>query len=84
MVSIKAVTSVSVLLAVIAAGTVGFKYIEREQGLSWADSLYFTIVTITTVGYGDVHPQTEAGRLFAIPVIVIGVSSALGPNVGGL
>jgi len=76
-VSIKAVTSLSVLFAVIIAGTVGFKYIEREQRLSWADSLYFTIVTITTVGYGDLHPQTEAGRLFAIPVIVMGVSSAL-------
>ncbi len=77
MVSAKAVASLLVLLAVIAAGTIGFKYIERDQGLTWTDSLYFTIVTITTVGYGDLHPTTEAGRLFAIPIIVVGVSSAL-------
>jgi len=77
MISAKALASLLILLSVIVIGTVGFRAIEKGQARSWTDSLYFTIVTITTVGYGDIHPETEAGRLFAIPIIVVGVSSAL-------
>jgi voltage-gated potassium channel len=66
--------SILVLSSTVAVSTTGFHYIEE---ISWIDSLYLTIVTITTVGYGDVAPLTDIGRLFAIPVIIIGVSSAL-------
>ncbi len=66
--------SISILLSTVFASTAGFYYIEE---ISWIDSLYLTIATITTVGYGDVAPKTVDGRIFAIPVIIIGVSSAL-------
>ncbi|MBU7004144.1 MAG: hypothetical protein HXS50_01160, partial [Theionarchaea archaeon] len=66
--------SISILLSTVFASTAGCYYIEE---ISWIDSLYLTIATITTVGYGDVAPKTDVGRIFAIPVIIIGVSSAL-------
>ncbi len=40
------------------------------------DSLYMTLLTISTVGYGEVHPLSPTGRLFASAVIVLGLGSA--------
>src|SRR5213078_502070 len=51
-------------------GTVGFHLIE---GWSVADSLYVTVQTLTTVGYGDLTPRNGTGRLFAVVVMLIGV-----------
>src|SRR5476651_2223718 len=57
------------LLVAILFGTIGFHFIERW---SLADSLYVTVQTLTTVGYGDQTPQTGMGRLFAIVVMLLG------------
>jgi voltage-gated potassium channel len=62
------------LALLTAAGTIGFAWIE---GLPWFDALYFTVVTISTVGFGDVAPQTRAGQLFTTGLIVTGVGTAL-------
>ncbi|MCX8198074.1 MAG: potassium channel family protein [Candidatus Micrarchaeota archaeon] len=43
------------------------------EGWSWEDSIYFTTATITTVGYGDFVPQSYYGKLFTIPLMLIGV-----------
>src|SRR5438046_2910884 len=51
-------------------GTAGFHLIE---GWSVADSLYVTVQTLTTVGYGDLTPRNGTGRLFAVVVMLIGV-----------
>ncbi|MBT8232405.1 MAG: two pore domain potassium channel family protein [Saprospiraceae bacterium] len=59
---------------VIAIGTVAFRYLE---GWSWIDSVYFSIITLTTVGYGDFSPQTDAGKLFTIGYIIMGVGIIL-------
>lgn len=61
-------------LIIVAVGTTGFMIIEK---LSFVDSLYFTIVTISTVGYGDIHPTTIAGKLFGIVLIIFGIGSFL-------
>lgn len=45
-----------------------------REGWSWLDSFYFTIVTLTTVGYGDLSPQTAVGKLFTMLYIVLGLS----------
>lgn len=62
-----------ILLAlVLTTGIVGFIILE---GLSPLDSIYLTIVTISTVGYGDVAAKTNAGKVLAIFVILAGVGS---------
>ena len=43
------------------------------EGWSYIDSLYFSVVTLTTVGYGDFTPQTDAGKLFTVFYIIIGI-----------
>ena len=63
------------LVGVMGLGTVGFKITE---GLSLEDALYFSIVTITTVGYGDIHPATLAGKWLTIILIITGVGTFLG------
>ena len=60
----------SLPLAVLFVGTTGFMILER---LSFLDALYFTIVTISTVGYGDIHPTNVASKAFGIVLIVIGI-----------
>jgi hypothetical protein len=63
------------LLGVMALGTVGFMVAED---LSLEDAFYFSIVTITTVGYGDIHPASAAGKWLTIILIVTGVGTFLG------
>ena len=65
----------AVLLAVLLAGTMGFVVLE---GQSLVDALYFTVVTVATVGYGDIHPATVAGKVVAMIIIVTGVGTFLG------
>jgi len=50
-------------------GTVGYMIIE---GFSLLDALFMTVITLTTVGYGEVRPLDEAGRLFTIVLIMMG------------
>ena len=64
-----------VLLAAVVLGSIGFFIVED---LSLADAFYLTMVTIATVGYGDVHPMTQVGKLLAITVTVMGVATFLG------
>lgn len=48
------------------------------ERLSLSDAFYFSIVTVTTVGYGDIHPVTVAGKILTILLIVMGVGTFLG------
>lgn len=59
------------LAALIAAGTAGFHFIE---GWPWFDGLYMVITTITTIGYGEVHPLSRTGRIFNLGIVVCGVA----------
>jgi voltage-gated potassium channel len=59
-----------ILLTIFIIGTVGFHFIE---GWSFVDSFYFTITTLSTVGYGDFAAETTAGKFFAVFVIIFGV-----------
>lgn len=57
------------ILAIMFLGFVGFIFIE---GFSPLQSLYMMVITFTSIGYGDVVPVTDAGRIFAICIVVSG------------
>jgi voltage-gated potassium channel len=62
---------VLVALAVLLfAGTVGFHVIE---GWSWFDSFYMVEITLTSIGYNEVHPLSHAGRMFNVAFIATGM-----------
>jgi len=63
-----------ILASIIVAGTIGYMHIE---GWSFNEAIYMTVITISTVGYGEVHPLSNAGRIFSIFLIAGGVSGAL-------
>ncbi|HDH04138.1 MAG TPA: potassium channel protein [Nitrospirae bacterium] len=62
------------ILGVISFGTIGYTVIENW---SLFDSLYMTIITLTTVGYEEVHVLSKSGRVFSIVLILSGVGSML-------
>lgn len=57
-------------IAIIAVGTIGYVLIE---GWTWGDSLYMTAITLSTVGFGEIRPLGETGRIFTIILIFAGV-----------
>jgi voltage-gated potassium channel Kch len=61
-------------LIILAFGSTVYHYLE---GWSWLDSIYFSIITLTTIGYGDFSPQTDGGKLFTIFYILIGIGIIL-------
>ncbi|PYS49405.1 MAG: potassium channel protein [Acidobacteria bacterium] len=62
------------IVVAVALGTLGFHLLEEW---TFSDSLYVTLQTLTTVGYGDVTPQTAAGRVFASLYMFMGVGVVL-------
>lgn len=54
----------------LLTGTIFYHYAE---GLRWLDALYFSVITLTTVGYGDFSPQTDIGKVFTIIYILVGI-----------
>lgn len=68
-------------LAAIAAWTVTsavlFHWVEgaHHHKLSWISSFYFTVINITTVGFGDITPHTAWGKIIAMANSVVGVLS---------
>ena len=65
----------AVFLVIMILGTVGFVLIEKKSVVEAAN---FVIVTVATVGYGDIHPVTQLGRIFTIILIITGVGTFLG------
>lgn len=63
---------VTLLLFVVAAGTIGFELIE---GWGFMDALYMTVITIATVGYQEIRPLGEAGRIFNMVLIFFGLGT---------
>lgn len=61
----------AVALATLLFGTWAYHLIEKW---SWVDSFYFCVVSLTTVGYGDITPSTRFGKLFTCLYLLIGVA----------
>jgi voltage-gated potassium channel len=60
------------LLVITFAGALGYHFIE---GWSLFDGLYMTVITLATIGYGEVRPLTHTGRVFTLGLIVVGVAA---------
>jgi voltage-gated potassium channel len=58
------------LLALLVVGSLGFMWLE---GWNFCDSLYMTVTTLTTVGYGEIHPLDQAGRIYNMVLILSGM-----------
>lgn len=61
---------VLIALTVISTGTIFYHYF---MPLKWLDAIYFSVITITTVGYGDIHPNSDITKLFTIFYVLFGV-----------
>ena len=59
---------------IIVYGVAGYMLID---GWNLLDAFYMVIITISTVGYGEIHPQSAAGRIFTSTLIVTGVATML-------
>lgn len=64
---------IGVMVAITTGGTIGYMVLE---GWPFIDSLYMTVITLSTVGFREVAPLSVGGRLFTIALIVAGVSNA--------
>ncbi len=61
------ILAATLFITLVLTGTLGFHY---SQDFDWIDSLYMTIITITTVGFGEVHPLDSTGKLLTIFLIL--------------
>ncbi len=62
------------VMLILVAGTLGYTLI--EDGWSLFDGFYMTLITLTTIGYGEVHKLSPAGRIFTTFIIVVGLGAA--------
>ena len=62
----------ALLAFAIVYGTAGYMVIEHYGLL---DAIYMTVTTLVTVGYGEIHPLSPAGRAFTLTLITIGVGA---------
>ena len=73
-----------ILLVIVLGQLIG-----KSEGWSRIDSLYYSFITATTVGYGDFHPKSNAGKLVAIVIaflglLLTGIIVALGVKAGSV
>ncbi|MBI2652838.1 two pore domain potassium channel family protein [Candidatus Woesearchaeota archaeon] len=66
---------VFIVILLVLFGGATFYYL--VEGWRYLDALYFSAYTMTTVGYGDFVPKTDAGKIFTIFYVFVGVAIAL-------
>ena len=65
-------SGIILLLTMLIGGSVGYKLIED---LKWIDAFYMTIITISTVGFREVHPPSDTGKIFTAILIMFSLGS---------
>jgi voltage-gated potassium channel len=80
----RAIARLTLLRAIRLVATVALTFAAIAAFLEWIvdpafddfrDALWFSVTTVTTVGYGDVVPESSAGRLIASALMLVGVSA---------
>jgi len=66
------------LVLVLVTLGIGTIFYTQVEGWTFLDSLYFSVITLSTIGYGDISPITSVGRLFTIFYVIAGVGILLG------
>ena len=66
----KILTLTAILLALLFFGSLGFVWLE---GWNFFDALYMTVTTLSTVGYGEIHPLSKVGKLYNMALILAGM-----------
>lgn len=66
----KIYTAIVLLILLLSAGVIGFRILSQ---LSWIDALYMTVITITTVGFGEVQPLDDGSKVFTVFLILTSV-----------
>lgn len=61
-------------IIILIIGTLVYHFVE---GWSYVDSIYFSVVTLTTIGFGDFAPKTDVGKIFTILYIIAGIGMIL-------
>jgi voltage-gated potassium channel len=65
---------IAMFLITIIGGTIGYTLV--EDGWSYFDGFYMTLITLTTIGFGEVHTMTTGGRILTVLIIVFGLGTA--------
>ncbi len=63
----------TLLVLVILMLIIGVLFYHFFESMSFVDALYFSVITLTTVGYGDIVPHTSLGKLFTVAYIFVGL-----------
>ena len=66
-------TIVGIGVSALTVLIVGAVFFHLSEGLRWIDAFYFCTISLATVGYGDIVPQTDGQKLFAMLYVVIGI-----------
>ncbi len=62
------------IVFILFVGTIFYHYVESW---TWIDSFYFSVITLATIGYGDMYPTTELSKLFTVIYLFIGIGTLI-------
>jgi voltage-gated potassium channel len=63
----------ALFLWVVLFLVMGTWFYAKVEGWTGLDALYFSVITLTTIGYGDLYPHTPAGKIFTIFYVLVGL-----------